>query len=96
VPGLLAQPGARLITSTSPLTPAEDAELDRLQTKLRADFLAAGRSHLADYLDQPLFGVIVRNVPGLDRAAAIRVSQLNQRVARHGGCRCAIVAVPVR
>jgi hypothetical protein len=94
VPALLAQPGARLVASTSPLTPAEDAELTRLQARLRAQLRKAGRADLVDELDQDLLPFIVSNVPGVDHAAAARAGALNARVARAGGCRCAIVAVP--
>jgi hypothetical protein len=94
VPALLAQPGARTVASTSPLDRAENAELDRLQAKLRTELQRAGKPHAVDFLDQPLFALLVRNIPGLDTAAAARISALNEKVARDNGCRCTIVAVP--
>jgi hypothetical protein len=94
VPTLLAQPGARLVASTSPLGRAENRELDRLQATLRAQLVRAGHPGAVAFLDQPLFALFVRDIPGVDRALAARVSVLNERVDRHDGCRCAIVAVP--
>jgi hypothetical protein len=82
------------VATTSPLSPAENAELDRLQTRLRVQLLRAGRTRLAQLLDEPLFALFVRDVPGIDHAAAARISQLDDRVRRNNGCRCAIVAVP--
>lgn len=94
VPGLLREPGARLVASTSPLSHAENEELDRLQTRVREQLRKAGRAGLSQHLDRSLFALIVGSVPGVDQNAARRISALNALVDRSGGCRCAIVAVP--
>ena len=95
VPALLAMPGARLVASTSPLTPAEDAELDRLQADVAARLVRAGeQGRQLAFVDSPLFPYIVAGIPGMDTAEAGALGTLNARVARHDGCRCAIVAVP--
>jgi hypothetical protein len=96
VPTLLAQPGAHVIASTSPLTPAENLELDRIQAILRTQLIRAGRPGAVAFLDQPLLALLVQGTPGVDPALTARASVLNERVNEHNGCRCAIVAVPAR
>lgn len=96
VPALLRQPGAHVLASTSPLSPAENRELDRIQATLRTQLLRARRPDAVRYLDQPLFALIVRDIPGVNPVLAARASVLNQRVSRRDGCRCTIVAVPAR
>jgi hypothetical protein len=95
VPELLARPGARVIASTSPLSPAQDAELTRLQAQLRQQLTAAGRSELRAALDTSGVDVLAfAGVPGLDGHALVRAAALNKIVERRGVCRCAVVAVP--
>lgn len=91
---LLAMPGARVVASTSPLGPSENAELDRLQALVAHQLVASGHRDEVDLLDQPLFAVFVQDIPAVDRLAAYRISVLNDKVTRHDGCRCAIVAIP--
>ncbi len=94
IPELLALPGARVLVTTSPLSRAEDAELDRLQSRLRSQLGSAGRPDLAEQVDQDLIAYFTAGVPGVDPELARAVAALNRKVARRGGCRCAIVAVP--
>jgi hypothetical protein len=94
VAGLLQQPGARLVASTSPLPQAQNEELDRLQSRVRDQLQQARRGGLSQYLDRQLFALVVASLPSVDQNAARRISALNAQVGRTAGCRCAIVSVP--
>lgn len=94
VPGLLAQRGARLLAYSSPLTASENRELDRLQSQMRTELGPIGQGRAVANLDQTWFAWLLRDVDGIDHAAAQRISELNMTVARHDDCRCAIVVVP--
>jgi hypothetical protein len=94
LPGLLAMPGARLITSTSPLSKADDAELARLQAVVGAELASGGHRRLSKLIDSDLFPFAVARTPGVDAIAAARIGALNQQVNEIDGCRCAVVAVP--
>lgn len=94
VPALLAQPGARLLAKTSPLTPAEQRELDRLQDQMRIQLRAVGHGRAVANIDQSWFASLLRDVRGIDHVAARRISELDRKVGRHDDCRCAIVVVP--
>ncbi len=96
VPQALRPAGARVIASTTPLTPPQEAEIARLQQQLIRELTDAGRPDLRSLVDQPLIGVTVLGIPGVDQAAASRLADLNQIVVSSGSCRCAVVAVPVR
>ena len=91
---LRALPGARVLFTTSPLPPARDAELDRLQTRLRDQLVRAGRPGLTKQLDENLIAVVTAGIPGVDPALARQVAVLNSETNAGGRCRCAIVAVP--
>ncbi|MGZ6909529.1 MAG: hypothetical protein ACXVJ7_17820 [Acidimicrobiia bacterium] len=94
VPSLLTEPGARLLSSTSPLTPARNRELDRLQAELTEQLLAVGQGRVRANLDQSWIGLLLRNVAGIDHDVARRIGELDRQVSRDDGCRCAIVVVP--
>ena len=87
-------PGARVVFSSSRLTPAENAELDRLQTRLGEQLIREGRRALARRVDEPLIAFLTAGIPGVDSELARRTAELNDRAEAHGRCRCAIVAVP--
>jgi hypothetical protein len=92
-------PGARVVASVSPLTPAEERELRQLQRDAAAAFRAAGRDDLVDQLDSIFFGVLaspedLRNIPGLSVEQVERITELNRKVVASGSCRCSIVAFP--
>jgi hypothetical protein len=91
---LLRVPGSRLIASTSPLAPAREAELSRLQAQLWDQLRRAGRRDLIGWLDNPYVYFNVAQVAGVDRRAALRIGQLAGEVARSGSCRCGVVSLP--
>jgi hypothetical protein len=88
-------PGARLVAYESVLPRALDRELVALQRSMARQLADTGHVDLIDDLDNPFFAVIVaqRHAP-VDRRAAQRIADLNERVARSGGCRCTVVAFP--
>lgn len=94
IPALLAQPGARLLAATSPLTRRENLELDRLQAQLRKELLAVGQPKALANLEQPWIALLLRDVPGIDHRIAERISALDAKISLHNDCRCAIVVVP--
>lgn len=94
IPALLAQPGARLLAATSPLTRSEDLELARLQAQLRQQLVAIGQTRSVAILDQPWLAKLLRNVTGIDHGVAERISALDAKISRHNDCQCAIVVVP--
>ena len=77
---LRAQPGARVVFSSSPLTRAENAELDRLQALLGEQLVRAGRPVLAKRVDNSLIAFLTAGIPGVDPALAHDVGALNGRV----------------
>jgi hypothetical protein len=90
---LAAQPGARVVARVTPLSVAEERELRGLQTWLTGELVARGRKDLIPLVDAGFYGFIIpREVPGLDPTRLARIAQLNDKVARAGRCRCAIVA----
>jgi hypothetical protein len=93
---LLALPGAHVVATSTPLSAPEEAELRAIQRRLRAQLVATGHRHEAGLLDSPLFPSFVTTIQGLDPTEVARLGALNRRVERADGCRCAIVAVPVR
>jgi hypothetical protein len=91
VPRLLAQPDARIVADTSPLTPAELTEAVELRAQLGDQLRRAGRRDLRRLLDSSLVSFAVADVPGVDMAAAKRLAALNVEVDRGGGCPCGVV-----
>jgi hypothetical protein len=89
-----AQPGARTIAATTPLTDAEEREIRELQVALADQLRAAGRADLVDGLGSSLAGFAIADVPGVDADAVQRLAVLNEKVERSGQCRCAVVVVP--
>ncbi len=94
------EPGARLVASSTPLRPAEERELQRLQRDAAAALTAAGRDDLLPALDNVFVEVLLgaeldkAPIPGLSREMLARMAALNVKVAKSGSCRCAIVAFP--
>jgi hypothetical protein len=93
---LLDEPHARLVAYDSALPRTVDAEMDVLQDEVGSQLRAAGRYDLLRWLEHPFLGLVVarENVPGIDTEAVRRLSELNDRLARTGGCRCTVVAFP--
>jgi hypothetical protein len=90
---LLRVPGAHLIARTSPLGPASEAELSRLQTQLWDQLERTGHTDLIRFLDNPFIGFDTVGIAGLDQRAVAQIGKLDEAVSRSGGCRCAVVAV---
>ena len=93
---LTGRRGGEIVYRTSPLPPAEEEELVRLQRRFDAQLREAGRPELVGYLSSSLFPFLVEGVEGLDRGGLERLGQLNQQVeqAPAPACRCSIVAFP--
>jgi hypothetical protein len=91
---MLRVPGSHLIAGTSPLAPAREAEMSRLQAQLWDQLRRAGRTDLVGWLDNPYVGFKVAQVVGVDARAAFRIGQLASEVARSRSCRCGVVALP--
>lgn len=91
---LTAEPGAHVVAYTSPLNRADEAELTRLHRQLADELRAQGRTGDILELGNVLLPFAV-DVTGLDPDAVDRVTELNARAARIGGCRCAVVAFAV-
>jgi len=85
-------PGATVLWNASPLSAAEEAELQAGQRELYAALQDAGRPDLYFRLQSPLVGFALHGIEGVDPATLQRVADLNSKVAESGGCRCAIVA----
>jgi len=93
ISALLRLPGAHLIARTSPLRPASEAELSRLQNQLWDQLERTGHSKLIRFLDSPFIGFATARIQGLDPRSVARIGQLDEAVSRSGGCRCAVVAL---
>lgn len=91
-PALLARDGARLLASTSPLSPAEDRELAAIQQRIGAAVARAGSGRRVS-LDSRFVSALA-GIPGVSPADLGRLAELNARVEGSSACRCAIVAVP--
>ncbi len=87
-------PGARVLTSTSPLDAGQERELRSGQRRLARQLARAGRPGLVDKMGSSLFPFAVAGVPGVDQTLARRVGRLNEIVEHRGVCRCAVIAVP--
>jgi hypothetical protein len=89
---LSAAPGARVLAHTSPLRPAEDRELSRLQRQAALELMDAGRSDLVQWLEYSNFVPLLHDeVPELDPATIDRIATLVQKAARTRRCRCTVV-----
>ena len=91
-----AQPGARTIAETTPLTDAEEREIRELQVALADQLRAAGRADLVEGLGSSLAGFAIADVRGVEAEAVQRLATLNEQVERSGQCRCAVIVVPPR
>lgn len=93
-------PGARVVASASPLSRADERELQQLQRDAADALQASGHDDLVAQLDSPFFDVVVQRqlpggVHGLSESAVERITRLNREVTAIGACRCTIVAFPV-
>jgi len=90
---LRAVPGGRTIARTSPLPPAEERELSRLQREVATQLVEARRPDLVPWLDWQGFVVLVPDeVPSVDAAKIARIDELVQKSFATGRCRCTVVA----
>ena len=92
-------PGGRLVAASSPLSRADERELQRLQRDAADAFRGAGRDDLVDVIDNQFFDLVVgqelpNGAPGLTKEMVQRITHLNQAVAASGSCRCVVVAFP--
>lgn len=85
-------PGARVLTATTPLTPAEEAEMTELDRTVTAQLIAAGRPDLMPALSSDLVAFVTSGVSGVDPATVNRMAELNQKVIDSHHCRCAVIA----
>jgi hypothetical protein len=81
---LMAQPGAHLIASWSPLDPASERRARQLSSRLREQFHAAQRPDLDAALDGPFQQLLSDDVDGVDHEAARELTALNNRAGRIG------------
>ncbi len=90
------RPGARIVASTSPLAPADERDLQRLQRAAAAALTAAGAADRISQLDSPFLVQLDAEaaLPGVDAAAIRRMAELNQQVLDSRTCRCVVVAFP--
>jgi hypothetical protein len=89
------RPGGKLIASLTPLSHGKERELRRLQRGMRSDLKSAGNGELLQFLDNGFFGIMVRKErANVDQSRADRIGELNDEVARSGGCRCVVVSFP--
>jgi hypothetical protein len=89
---LAAEPGARVIWESSPLSASEEEELRAGQRELWDALQRADRVDLFAQLQSPVVAFALDDVPGVDRGTLNRVADLNQQVLDAAPCRCAIVA----
>lgn len=92
-PGLLAQPNAKLVWSSTPLNSRDEARLAGLQARLTSQLKLLGKPEYASWLDSEIGAVVLaRDIPELLRSDT---SELSRLLAKAGGqCRCAIVKIP--
>ncbi|AKL73098.1 hypothetical protein IMCC26256_11805 [Actinobacteria bacterium IMCC26256] len=93
VPGLLAQPNAKLVWSSTPLNSRDEARLAGVQAKITAQLNLLGKPEYAAWLDSEVGAfVLARDIPELFRSDT---SELAKLLTKAGGqCRCAIVKTP--
>lgn len=96
VTSLLASlPDAEVLFDSSPLDPADEAEVVALQRSLVAQLVAGGGGlDRADALGSELLAVVAPSLGPLDPDAVARLAPLNQQVVAEGLCRCSVVLVP--
>ena len=81
-----------MLASVTPLDPAQEQELRRLQLEAFDDLAADGDATTIAKLDSPLVVLDLERLGILDADKRHRLSELNQIAQDRGGCRCAIVA----
>lgn len=84
--------GARVIARTTPLGDAEERELVELQRSLARQLRGADRPDLVAILEYDGLVRVLKDVPGVDDGEVERAAELVEKVARRGGCRCAVIA----
>jgi hypothetical protein len=88
---LRGSPGAKVLARTSPLPPARERELSRLQRALALELFDLGRADLVQFLEYPDFVPLLKTeAPELDPVAVDRVATLVRRSGDIGGCRCTV------
>lgn len=87
-----ARRGARVVARTSPLDDTEEQELVELQRSLARQLRDADRPDLVGFLEYDGLVRVAKDVSGVDDADAERAAVLVEKVARRGGCRCAVIA----
>ncbi|MGQ0825480.1 MAG: 6-pyruvoyl-tetrahydropterin synthase-related protein [Actinomycetota bacterium] len=88
---MLGQPGATLVASSSRLATAEELALQTLQRSLYDELVRAGRADLLDFLDDPLVGTALADIPNLDSDQIDALGLLNEKVRAVAPCRCAVI-----
>jgi hypothetical protein len=89
---LTAEPDARVVARTTPLSPVEERELMLLQRRVADQLEAAGHPELVEWLEYADFVPLLADmVQGLDPSDLARIRRLDAKVARSPGCRCAVV-----
>ena len=89
---LEVSPGAQVLASTSPLAPAEDEELSKLQRELSQQLDALGRPDLISWLDHKDFlSLLPEMVHSIDRNQLDRITVLLSRASESRSCRSSVV-----
>jgi len=92
-PGLLAQPNAKLVWSSTPLSSRDEARLAGLQAKITSQLKLLGKPEYAAWLDSELGAfVLARDIPELPRSDSSELARLLAKAGEQ--CRCAIVKIP--
>ena len=82
--------GARIVSSISPFSSAEEAEYDRVARVISGQLLAAGRPELLLGMDDPLIVFSASEVPGIDLDALQQLSTFDARLVARP--RAAVIA----
>lgn len=88
---LTQRAGATVLVQTSPLAPAEEADIVELQRRIAQRLTERGRSDLVARLNEPQLSEQLAFVPGIDPKELARLDRLNDAVAVSGSCRCGVV-----
>ena len=89
---LSAEPGARVLAKSTPLSATEDADSHGLRRELATSLRQMGQPDVVSYLGDPFLSSRLAGIGGLDPDVVRRTTALNLKVARSGECRCAVVA----
>ncbi len=89
-----SRPGAQLLARVTPLSPAREAEISRLQDWLVSALVRRNHPELTGFADDTRVAKLKSRVPGLDQRKLRRLAALNAEVARAPLCRCSVVSVP--